>query len=496
MTNWDVPPNAAGGGYGNTWNDGGDTFNDGGAASMNGHGEDNFGRGGGGGGGGACFNCGEEGHTKVDCPNPRVFSGECRVCNKEGHMAKDCPEKPAQVCRNCQEEGHMAAECTNQRKLDRSDVPEVAQEIAWENIRQAIKEQDMDDIKAAVQQYVKACPTIEYHMLEAAFRAQKFGLYLIAVEKPAMLDTFTNMDLQGNLGKKYTVTYRFSDKPARPREAQWWPKSAEDNLERLKDAGDVVQRGLPKCSNCNKLGHISKNCPEEKIEKQRVVIQCIVCNEIGHRARDCTQPRVDKFACKNCGQSGHKAAPSLARLDQTWNVTSAERRATSHETVPKAEAAVADPEDATTVEKKVTRHETAWNRRRSLAATVTRKAIDRTNVQSPRTWPRFNAATAMSMDTLAETAPSLAICSNCGEMGHTKVRCTKPTAPPGDNFDSGNTGDFNNAHGFDNAFAANESHGKGRDDFKAGAADAWQTGASAGSGGNTGWGTGAGSIQW
>lgn len=44
-------------------------------------------------------------HNKVDCPNPRVFSGECRVCNKEGHMAKDCPEKPPQVCKNCQEEG-------------------------------------------------------------------------------------------------------------------------------------------------------------------------------------------------------------------------------------------------------------------------------------------------------------------------------------------------------------------------------------------------------
>lgn len=82
-------------------------------------------------------------------------------------------------------------------------------------------------------------------------------------------------------------------------------------------------------------------------------------------------------------------------------------------------------------------------------------------------------------------------------MGHTKVRCTKPTAAPDDNFDSGNTGNFNNANSSDNAFVADESHGKGGDGFKAGGvADTWETGAAASSGGYTGWGAGAGNVEW
>jgi hypothetical protein len=33
----------------------------------------------------------------------------------------------------------------------------------------------------------------------------------------------------------------------RPKERANWPKDAAENLKRLKDAGDVVSRGLVKC---------------------------------------------------------------------------------------------------------------------------------------------------------------------------------------------------------------------------------------------------------
>lgn len=181
----------------------------------------------------------------------------------------------------------MASECSNARKIDRSHVQQVTAELAWEKIKMGTVEKDMDKAKEGIQEYLKPEPTIQYPQLETAFRSQGIGLYLIAVENPSMFPTHTHMDLQGNLGKKYRVLYRFSPTPHRPREAEHWPSSPEENLTRLQDAGDMVDRGLPLCSNCNELGHISKRCPQEKFEIERVVIKCYNCEQTGHRIRDC-----------------------------------------------------------------------------------------------------------------------------------------------------------------------------------------------------------------
>jgi hypothetical protein len=66
---------------------------------------------------GACFNCGEQGHTKADCTNPRKFTGTCHVCQKDGHHSRDCPDKPPEKCRNCQEEGIYTTEYLIYNKL-------------------------------------------------------------------------------------------------------------------------------------------------------------------------------------------------------------------------------------------------------------------------------------------------------------------------------------------------------------------------------------------
>jgi hypothetical protein len=160
-------------------------------------------------------------------------------------------------------------------------------ELAWGKICKAVNAEDMDDVKDAVQQYIKACPGTNYVALEGAFRNQDIGLYLIAMENPNLLVTYTNMDLQGNLGKKFQVHYRFSPNPARPRERESWPSSPEENTKRLEDAGEPVDRGLTKCSNCGELGHIAKSCPQEKMEKERIVVTCFNCQETGHRVREC-----------------------------------------------------------------------------------------------------------------------------------------------------------------------------------------------------------------
>jgi len=107
--------------------------------------------------------------------------------------------------------------------------------------------------------YAKACPDVTYVQLEEAFRTQKVAIWLIAIEKE-LSATYTNMDLQGNLGKKHSISWRWSDKPRAPKEMDIWPATPDENLERLADAGQPIDCKMPKCSNCDALGH-TQVCP-------------------------------------------------------------------------------------------------------------------------------------------------------------------------------------------------------------------------------------------
>ncbi|XP_008410676.1 zinc finger CCHC domain-containing protein 7 isoform X1 [Poecilia reticulata] len=49
------------------------------------------------------------------------------------------------------------------------------------------------------------------------------------------------------------------------------------------------------CRNCNKKGHLSKNCPHPK-----KVTPCFLCGSMGHQAITCPNKH-----CNNCGQPGH-----------------------------------------------------------------------------------------------------------------------------------------------------------------------------------------------
>lgn len=183
--------------------------------------------------------------------------------------------------------GHSRAKCENARVIDRSHVPDATPDDAWEELQKAIKARDMDDVKDAIEKYSKASPEMTFVQLQEGILDSGLDLYLIAKERP-LLPSYTNMDLQGNLNKKYAISYRFSDKPERPREADGWPADREELLSRLHDAGIVAEQSVPHCSNCNEMGHIRKHCKQEVAEvADRPTIKCYNCDETGHRMRDC-----------------------------------------------------------------------------------------------------------------------------------------------------------------------------------------------------------------
>jgi hypothetical protein len=209
--------------------------------------------------------------------------------------------------------GHVALDCKNPKALDKANVAEKSEEEAWALLKQASDERDIGDFKEAVQILSKACPDYTYPKLEKEFRARNYSIYLIAMEKDhGELATWTNVNLQGDVGKKFAVSYFTSDKAQRPTLLDKWPASPEENLTRLEDAGIPLNRGVDKCSNCNKLGHTTRRCPDEKMASVQPVVTCFLCGEEGHRVRDCGQERKPAGrACKVCESEEHLAKVCL-----------------------------------------------------------------------------------------------------------------------------------------------------------------------------------------
>ncbi|KAL7801179.1 hypothetical protein V8C43DRAFT_273502 [Trichoderma afarasin] len=353
-----------------------------------------------------CFGCGQEGHRRAECPN----AGEqtCHYCKKEGHLRKDCPEAPPMACTNCGQEGHFRNSCENARKVNRDHVADTTPDAAWDKLKQAARERDVDDAKEAIEEYVKALAgEVTYRQIQERLVEENVKIFLISTQRE-LIDTFTNMDLQGNIDKKYSVSVRFSDKPERPREINVWPDGIDEILSRLDDAGMVVDRGVPKCYNCGELGHTSKGCSQEKVEhnSEKPKISCYNCNAEGHRVRDCPEPRVDKFACKNCGKSGHNAK----ECEEPPNMDNVECRK-CNKTGHFAKDCPDAPSRACRNCGQEGHISKDCDQPKNMDSVVCRNCDETGHFSKecpkPRDWSKVQ-------------------CSNCEQFGHTKVRCKMP----------------------------------------------------------------------
>lgn len=199
-------------------------------------------------------------------------------------------------------------------------------------------------------------------------------------------DTLTNVNLQGEVDKKYTIGYFLSDKPQRPALIARWPKDSTENLKRLVDAGIPMDRGIEKCHNCEQLGHTARHCKQEKREYgDRPIVKCALCGEEGHRVRDCTQERKQPGGaktCRNCGSEDHMAKDCPDREKRTC------RNCGSEDHIAKDCDQARDPST-------IQCHNCDAMGHISKAC------------PKPRDWSRV-------------------ICKRCGEKGHGEKRCKKP----------------------------------------------------------------------
>lgn len=70
------------------------------------------------------------------------------------------------------------------------------------------------------------------------------------------------MSFDGKLGLKFQLQFQLSPKPKRKALSEGWPSSPEENMQRLEYAGEVVDKGVPLCSNCKGKILVSANVPK------------------------------------------------------------------------------------------------------------------------------------------------------------------------------------------------------------------------------------------
>ncbi|KAL1310589.1 hypothetical protein AAFC00_000865 [Neodothiora populina] len=429
---------------------------------------------------GECFNCGQVGHNKIDCPNERVardFTGTCHLCDEVGHRAIDCPTKPPDVCKRCGAEGHDASDCTSAYNLYRNDVETIVADKAWDELLDADQNGDLDDFKKAFFAYTKSSPAMSLSLLQTTFREVKMKTWLVAKEQEVSV-THTIVNLQGKPGCKYVISFQYGLTPRRAKMADAWPKTEEENMERLENAGFPMDGMVPYCNNCETLGHTLKRCTEDKREIEKPKIECSNCKEEGHYRRDCPNPRKGYNACRNCSQPGHRAN----ECTEPPNVDNVECRKCSQMGHFSRDCPDAPKFECRNCGQKGHRASDCTEERKVTCRNCNGEGHMSRDCPEPRNMANMQCRNCDGMGHSSRECPqpkdwSKFQCRNCGEMGHGAARCKQPPKEEGDNYDTAG-GD-----GTSSGWAATAD---------VPASDGWDNGAAdvpSASGANDGWGT-------
>ncbi|KAK8245432.1 hypothetical protein HDK77DRAFT_253210 [Phyllosticta capitalensis] len=131
----------------------------------------------------------------------------------------------------------------------------MSDDAAWAMLMKADKEKNLDDFKIALKAYGKALlangQPFELAVLDQAMRDDNMNVHIVAIDKKEKAgDVFTIVDFNGKTGCTYGLSFNFSYKPKRKMAMSGWPKTPEENRERLADAGFVLDRFVTKCLNC------------------------------------------------------------------------------------------------------------------------------------------------------------------------------------------------------------------------------------------------------
>ena len=88
---------------------------------------------------------------------------------------------------------------------------------------------------------------------------------LTHLQEAEVIGNRTIVNLQGVPDQKFIIKLQLGPKPKRRNlVAASHPQSPEENLQRLAEAGFLMEAFTAYCTNCRSKGHITRACPEEK----------------------------------------------------------------------------------------------------------------------------------------------------------------------------------------------------------------------------------------